>query len=90
MSGPFGGGFAKFGILTGIALVIGLIVTLNTAFQVDAGEVGVVTHWGAVQDDTLAEGLHFALLFWLPGEDSNLYCGSQSPVSYQLNDPALL
>ena len=41
--------------------VIGLVLFLNPFVTVDAGERGIVLNFGAVQDEILAEGLHFKI-----------------------------
>jgi regulator of protease activity HflC (stomatin/prohibitin superfamily) len=41
-----------------IAAMLSLIVALNAFVIVEPGQVGVVTHFGAVQSDILGEGLH--------------------------------
>jgi len=51
----------KVGVFIGLAAfgaIIILSLTLMAFVKVDSGDVGVVTHFGAVQDDLLPEGLH--------------------------------
>jgi len=38
-----------------------LMVGLTGCTQVDAGNLGVVTKWGEIQDDALQEGIHFRM-----------------------------
>jgi len=43
-----------------VVVALGLLVFVERSFvMVDSGNVGVVTHFGEVQSETLPEGLHF-------------------------------
>lgn len=48
-------------VAMGVGALMFLIMLLNTVVIVDAGYVGVVTHFGAVQNDVLPEGMHFVI-----------------------------
>ena len=40
-------------------LLSGLLLSAVGCTQVDAGNLGVVTKWGEIQDTALQEGIHF-------------------------------
>jgi regulator of protease activity HflC (stomatin/prohibitin superfamily) len=42
-------------------LIAALVPALHGCTQVDAGNLGVVTKWGEIQDEALPEGIHFRL-----------------------------
>ena len=42
-------------------LIAALVPALQGCTQVDAGNLGVVTKWGEIQDEALPEGIHFRL-----------------------------
>lgn len=50
-----------FGGLGVIGAILAMVVLYMSYVVVEPGTVGVVTHFGAVQDDILPEGLHFVM-----------------------------
>lgn len=56
------GGMVKIGIISFVAILI-LFTISSSAVIVDSGRVGVLTHFGAVQDQILPEGMHFIVPF---------------------------
>jgi regulator of protease activity HflC (stomatin/prohibitin superfamily) len=57
------GTVAKIAILGTIGTILGLIIIGSTYEVVPSGHVGVMTHFGAVQNEILPEGLHFTMPF---------------------------
>ncbi|GAB4333626.1 MAG: prohibitin family protein [Flammeovirgaceae bacterium] len=53
----------RLAVLGTIGTILGLIVVGSTYEVVPSGHVGVVTHFGAVQNEILPEGLHFTMPF---------------------------
>ena len=56
------GAIRKIFSIAGI-LIAGLIISASSCTVVDSGQVGVVTHFGAVQNEILPEGMHFIMPF---------------------------
>lgn len=52
-----------YSIIFGVLLLIGAILGFASAIKIDAGNRGVVKHWGKVQNTVLDEGLHFVTPF---------------------------
>ena len=48
-------------IVSGVLGIILLMLVSSTVVTVDSGFVGVVTHFGAVQEEILPEGMHFVM-----------------------------
>lgn len=51
--------FKKGNIIIGSGLAFLFLIIMDSYFLIQAGTVGVITHFGAVQDEILPEGLHF-------------------------------
>jgi regulator of protease activity HflC (stomatin/prohibitin superfamily) len=63
VAGSGRGTVAKVAVLGTIGAILSLVIIGSTYEVVPSGHVGVVTHFGAVQNDILPEGLHFTMPF---------------------------